>query len=330
MRLQMRFCKQKDYDNFVTIFKCYKEPIYILSRQCTSDYAISKGICCKVDVLFQFIMKYRQELYNNMKFVTLSDDDTFWRADQLLYWLSILNKANVSSTLPIVANGKFPIHTDPPFFEDNGIYNTDNCKEILTYGFYQPMVLNKIAFHKFTKVSESYGVSELCSVFTISQDVALGIVAWLTEMYRFRLSHVDEFVNEKSILDSYSTLMAIHHIKPVDLDDCDGLKWSDSMKYNQSLIIGCGDIDKQPLFHNISQSWTMYDLWNFFKDNNHNILLNDEDWDINIDEDGNHHYQPRLSFLYGYNSTKHYRENKILDKWKVYNFSDCEIPGGGS
>lgn len=99
IRFQLRFCNHKDYDDFVTAFKCDNEPIYILSRQCTSDYAFSQGICFKVDVLFHFIMKYKQKLFNQMKFITLSDDDTYWRADQFLYWLSLLNKSNISRTV---------------------------------------------------------------------------------------------------------------------------------------------------------------------------------------------------------------------------------------
>lgn len=145
----------------------------------------------------------------------------------------------------------------------------------------------------------------------------------MTESYHFKLSHMNEYVHELSIMESYSKMMVIHHIKPTETDDCNGITWPENMKYNQSLIIGCGDVDQQPS-HHVNQSWTMYDLWNYYKMTNESIELNSKDWSIILDKNGNYLYEPKLSFLYGYKNTKHYRENKILEKWKVYSISDCE------
>lgn len=315
IRLQMRFCKQKDYDDFVTTFKCDHEPLYILARQCTADYAIGKGICCKVDVVFKYLGIYRNDIYHHMKYITLADDDTYWRGDQLLYLLSVIEKSNISS-LPIIGNGaKDQTHKAFP-----GIFNTKRCREIFTYGWYQPMIMNKAAFERFSIISNSFGLTDVCISFSVSQDVGIGIVAWLLETYHINIPHMDEVTDITKLTSSKSSLLVVHHVKPNDIDDCNGMEWPASMRYNQQLIIGCGDINQHSPKHDLDHSLTMYDLWNYYLVNNDTISLDVPEW-----FNHNNQYSPKVIFLDGYNQTKHYHENHILEKWKVYSLEDCEI-----
>lgn len=99
IRFQMRFCIQKDYDDIMTSFKCHGEPTYLLTRQCVADYF--ESLCCRTDVLLYFIKTYLNDVYDQMKYVTLADDDIYWRADTLLSWLYLVDQANVSH-IPII------------------------------------------------------------------------------------------------------------------------------------------------------------------------------------------------------------------------------------
>lgn len=187
-RMQLRNCKHVDHDGFLTSFKCRREPVYLLSRSCLSDYANARGICCKVDVGFQFVRNYIHDIYAIMKYLIVCDDDIYWRGDRLLNWLSMLDSANVDN-IAIVCKFHYEYFFEMlmRYFrlgnglrtnEPPGVYNTDRCQEIVTHGWYQPMLMNKIAFNKFAKVAWSFGLTETCDSFSVSQDVALGIVAW--------------------------------------------------------------------------------------------------------------------------------------------------------
>lgn len=95
---------------------------------------------------------------------------------------------------------------------------------------------------------KAFGITELCREFEVSQDVGLSIWAWMHQLHHIHIPKGDtpgaaEFAYFQS--DS----MFIHAVKHFrESDNCDGRadEWkNDSMaRYNQSVMIGCGDVDK--------------------------------------------------------------------------------------
>ncbi len=61
------------------------------------------GICCKVDELFNYLLK-RKEIYHNIKYAIVGDDDYYFRVDRVMEWLSYIDHANISH-IPLLSNG---------------------------------------------------------------------------------------------------------------------------------------------------------------------------------------------------------------------------------
>jgi hypothetical protein len=101
-RLAMRYCDETDHGNFTT-FDCPDEASYLLTRHCTDEYYYAPGICCKTDSALQFAAFYDEEFFRDIEYVVLSDDDEFWRVDQFLKWLYLVDYANVSN-VPLIGN----------------------------------------------------------------------------------------------------------------------------------------------------------------------------------------------------------------------------------
>ena len=87
VRFSLRQCKVSDFAHY-TSFDCHGEPSYILSRHCTNEYYGANGPCCKVDDAINYLVNDRPALFKHIKFILHSDDDEYWRADQVLRWLS--------------------------------------------------------------------------------------------------------------------------------------------------------------------------------------------------------------------------------------------------
>lgn len=130
-RLSLRYCDDKDFGNFTT-FECRDEATYILTRQCTAEYYFARGICCKVDSALQFVTFYGAELFRNIEYVVIGDDDEYWRVDQLLKWLYLVHHANISH-IPIIGNNH---RYDPE--ELGGVWGkkaAGKCSEVHSIGW---------------------------------------------------------------------------------------------------------------------------------------------------------------------------------------------------
>lgn len=118
-------------------------------------------------------MNDRPNFFKTIKFILHSDDDEYWRADQVLRWLSNVDNSGINS-FPIIANGD-PNQRSPL---NPGLWGTDNCNEIITGGWYQPMMINHAALEKMKVAAASYGVKATCNGFTVTHDVGMGPFAW--------------------------------------------------------------------------------------------------------------------------------------------------------
>lgn len=250
-------------------------------------------------------------LFNSLHYYVISDDDTFWRVDQLLRWLSGLDKSKIWN-VPLIAN-KFPPNKNGDRIGAGGVFGHSNCGEIHTHGWYQPALLTRSALHKYAVASRQYGTMNTCLSFGISQDVGIGIVAWMLELGHLRFPGVE--INEGhagvNVLKKWQ--IAVHGVRPLDFDDCEGRRWPMSVKYDTHMRVGCGTIANKVPSHNENVTITMYDAWNWFSKNGEDVIF-DEDW-----TDG----YPLLLPLVGYNSTSHYSRHNLTLEWSNFGPSDC-------
>lgn len=88
-------------------------------------------------------------------------------------------------------------------------------------------------------------------------------------------------------------------------------------------MIGCGNTSYQSPDHDPEKSLTMYDVWNYYlKRNDSYVDLDFHDWI----HDENGKLFPILTHLDGCSMTRHHKNYKILNQWKVYSLqNDCEV-----
>ena len=84
-------------------------------------------MCCKFDSAINFITSASNAaIYEKMKFLIETDDDTFWRVDQLLRWLNVVDKSGYNH-LPIVGNPDKTLNTS--FLEETRRKNAVKDRE---------------------------------------------------------------------------------------------------------------------------------------------------------------------------------------------------------
>lgn len=327
-RFYFRHCHLMDFPSFTT-FKCPHEPYYVLTRNCTNEYYAANGICCKVDESIQFLKTIKQELVAHMKYIVFTDDDTYWRVDQLMFWLSFVDK-HVDPSIPIVGNGVQSIVGSQRLLPRNkGVFHVDGCKEIFTNGWYQPVLINRRAFDIFSASTSSYSIRSVCREFDISQDLGLGILFWLFQFYHIYMPGIYTNPSQKGLSALKPDLMAIHAVRGIHEDYCNGDKWPKHLRYNQHMMTGCGKLDTPTPSHNIHQTLSMYDVWNWFAINGTTVLVGSNDDDREIFEwiIQNSSTKPVLVHLSGYNTTKHSKQYNITDRWVPFTLKDCDKPG---
>jgi hypothetical protein len=121
VRFSMRHCEHVDHKD-VTSFICPdNEPVYVLSRRCSDQYYASESACCKFDEGINFI-KSQKNVYDRMKYLLQGDDDTFWRVDQLVRWLAVIDKS-VDHSIPLIANPDFSRSPEEMKRENGGVWH---------------------------------------------------------------------------------------------------------------------------------------------------------------------------------------------------------------
>lgn len=267
----MRHCHVNDYEDFTTM-TCRNEATYLLTRQCSDAYYVANGPCCKVDAVIDFLANRKPAVYERLKFMLLSDDDQYWRPDQALRWLASVQRSGISDVYPLTANPH-----EGEIQEPRGVlFHIQNCGEIQTSGWYQPMMLNRLALEKVKVAAASYGFRDTCRAFDLSQDAGIGILLWMYELYHIHMPRVDSNDDHQGIPALQPDLMSIHFIKhEEEHDHCeDGRHWPDAMKHKQNIVIGCGDIDQSSPGHNGTKNWAdMYDVWKHFQHSGKDVVL---------------------------------------------------------
>jgi hypothetical protein len=358
MRYSLRHCLNREYPSY-TLFECPGETNYLLTRKCSSEYYSWKGPCCKVDEMINFLGNENPQLFKRMKYLMLADDDTFFRPFQLMKWLAAIENSGVGH-FPLVGNSHWTVV--PP---NRGIWHIEGCKEIQASGWMQPLMFTHAAIERMRLASASHGLMDTCRHFDLSQDVGLEVYAWFFGLYHIWMPNVR--INARKLgSDIFQpNQLAVHGIKH-DKDRCSQEYeeyWPEKDRYNQQMVIGCGNIDQRGPFHNPKRQADTYDAWEYFRDYGRDLEFGKErkfeyvrvnvtlfkvagsehktkvkeilSNDASIEADGTYfgdkvHQRviPTLQYIGGYSETKHGRENDIVTgKWKEFTLNDCDPPG---
>lgn len=268
-RYAMRHCERTEAKDF-TIFNCPNEPHYILSRSCENSYYGATGPCCKVDELFNFITNENPDLYSHLKYVFHCDDDTYFRADQILRYVGSIEKAGIAH-YPIVGNGARSELSLIPSERSGGVWNLKGrCKkEIFTGGWYQPLMVNKPAMDLMRVAFASRGVQETCKYFGVTHDVGLGPFFWMFGVWHIQLPATNINAGHSGYSILQTSTMIIHAVRPSKDDGCLGdlSSWSEGYRYKQNMAIGCGDIYQPDPVHDRNKNILMYDVYEYFEAN---------------------------------------------------------------
>lgn len=366
VRFALRQCSLRETAHF-TVFHCIHEANYILTRNCSSEYYVANGPCCKIDELLNFLINDSPQLFATTKYLIQADDDTYWRVDQVMRFLAVLEHAGLSH-LPIIGNPQKGLSNN------FGVWHIEGCKEIMASGWMQPIILNRAALERMRIPSAAYGLRDTCRSFDLSQDVGIEVYSWLLELYHVQLPSVEINGNHKGISVLRPDLLAVHSIKHSQEDRCSdsnqqGNGWPASLRYNQKVSIGCGDVDVQAPYHDPKRMADMYDVYKYFRDHgetipfgiegqygfvkahviydaNHNTttaglptkkiihILNDTEV---LEMTRNNHFRghivsetiiPRIDHISGYKETRHAKQYNITgDEWHPFTLHDCNPPG---
>jgi len=165
------------------------------------------------------------------------------------------------------------------------------------------------------------------------------------------------------------SLMVVHSVKhSARHDHCDKPDlWPYEDRYNQQLVVGCGEVTKSSPHHDKDKLADMYDAWNYFKVHGTDIVLGKEGINefiksnVVVDAEGKLLYVivkdsplatevsligettyklaetekieqriiPNLLHLRGYSDTEHGKKNKIEEPggWQKFTMQDCSPPG---
>ena len=359
IRYALRQCHHRDFKDY-TIFECHNEPNYLLTRKCSDEYYGHKGPCCKVDDMINYLVNENTELFKNIKFLLHADDDTYFRADQVLRWLAAVEKSGYND-YPLTANAG-PSRTDNP----RGVWHINNCHEIQSSGWYQPLMFNRAALERLKVPSAAYGLTDTCRNFVVTHDVGVEPFVWLMEFYHIHMPRVEINGGHKGSEVFQPDLMVVHALKHDDSDNCrpgQEHTWPDNLRYNQRVVSGCGDIGHHSPTHNPKKIADMYDAYEYYSEHGKDIQLavpGQNDWikanvtfypevspvtgqrkikevlpkDAVVSADGTYNglkveekVIPVVVFIEGYRRTKHGQENDLTKVWKEFTLKDCSPAG---
>eukprot|EP01038_Epipyxis_sp_PR26KG_P017086 gene17086-23505_t len=228
LRYTFRNCKIRELIE-MTSFECENEATYLLARKCNDDYYGDKGPCCKVDAAFSWIIA-NEELFSHVKYLLHADDDTYFRPDQVFRWLASIENSGLSH-YPMIGNSD-------EWKANGGVWHIQGCWEIHTSGWYQPLMLNRAALQRMAVGLKSYGITQVCKEFVVTHDVAVGIFAWLHELYHIYIPGIAINPTHKGNGIFKPNEMIVHYMKHHVEDKCnEENKWPAAARYNQSVVI---------------------------------------------------------------------------------------------
>jgi len=142
------------------------------------------------------------------------------------------------------------------------------------------MMLNHAALEKIKLASSEYGLKSICKGFVVTHDVGVGPFAWQLGLNHIYIPGVkgNRYAGVKGFTPAR---LAVHYLKPFDDEDyCNEEKrWPASHRYNQTIVLGCGSVDRRGPFHNTTKHANHadnYDMFEYFRDHGEDVVIGKE------------------------------------------------------
>ena len=219
-------------------------------------------------------------------------------------------------------------------------------------------MINHAALAKMKSAAANYGLSATCKTFSNTHDVGFGPYAWLFEANHIIMPETEINPGHEGVGALRPNTMIVHAMRFGPDDHCgDDYKrhWRPDMKWNESFIIGCGDVDHPLKDHDKAYHSNMYDAYEYFRTAGQPssvmsiewmdmiVLLHDTNstegkprikqilgrWNpkIPVTDGGVKRRIPLLAPLLGYNTTAHSHKYNVTEQWHPFLKEDCAIPG---
>lgn len=110
-------------------------------------------------------------------------------------------------------------------------------------------------------------VTSVCSTFDLTHDIVVGVLAWILGLYHVQLATAPRPRVTKGVQVFRPQQMVIHPMKVVKQEGCvDALQsWPPHMRFDQQLVIGCGDVGRSGPLHMPENQTDMYDAHAFYQ-----------------------------------------------------------------
>lgn len=350
IRYALRHCEVHDYPTN-TAFVCHNEPTYILSRTCTNEYYGAAGPCCKVDEIFNHLINDRADLFKKIKFAMHCDDDTYFRPDQILKWLATVDKAGLDD-IPIIGNAARGHKGDTAM----GVWHINGCTEVQSSGWYQPLMMNHAGMQRIAVAVKSKGLTDTCRSFDVTHDVGVETFAWIMGLNHIQIPRTEINGGHLGVDIFQPDQLIVHSLRHDEKDHCrpgNEETWPAKLRYNQKVVVGCGDVGAPSPFHDKKRMADMYDAFEYFRDNGKPLEFGKDgvyEWarfncTVYTDASGKKKVKkiwkpeetpngpveelviPTVTPLEGYSETDHGKQNDLSKKWVAYKMTDCKTPG---
>lgn len=266
VRFAMRHCVMTEYDGQYTSFKCHNEPTYLLTRRCGTSGLDHIAVGCKVDESINYLVNLRRDLFDHVKYALISADDVYWRADQLLRWLAVVERSGASN---------FPVVFSPTASDKlrPGVRDMTNCGEVYTSWQSYPVVLNHVLLQRMSAGAAAYAVREICRSFDAAPGMGVGVLAWMHSADHIHMPNVNWNHKSQGTWVLMPADMAVMYAVHSEREHCgepgaqEPIDWPDSARYNQSTVLGCGSVGTPAPGHSVADQASMYDVWEYFSAN---------------------------------------------------------------
>lgn len=143
------------------------------------------------------------------------------------------------------------------------------------------MLFNKAAMEKIAIASAAYGLTDTCRAFEVTHDVGVELYVWFFGFYHIYIPNIALNPHHAGSAIFHPNQLVVHALKH-DSDNCAAGKetmWSEKDRYDQRIVVGCGDIDHPGPFHNAKKVADMYDAWEYFRVHGENVTFGKEGQD---------------------------------------------------
>lgn len=269
VRFAMRHCSVVDYGRH-TAFKCHHEPFYLLAHDCSRiPHTPMERRDCKLDESLDYLLNSTKDQFAATRYVLFASDDMYVRPDQLVRWLKAVDRSGVAQ-YPIIAS------SDKKLSRRSGLPGVEGCSEIRTRTYSLPFALNHAMLEKMRPAVGRHGIQSLTSNFNTTYDVAVGVLAWMLGANHMLMASVNDNPLHRGALGFKPADMLMLHVRRSPLERCDDgkdSKWQMSERFEQSVVIGCGDLARPAPRHLPIDGADMYDAWEYFKKHGKDIPL---------------------------------------------------------